>query len=434
MAILIQLPGDKRTFVAGMYWRHEDRFPNRKALLEGTRNRDYWVATRRTRAGSIQSGFCEPLEETGRPGKPLKKAVYSLAGAVAEMMEDPWLGIFDLGDGLYWYIAVRDNHEILPDGDVIGDFDTVNQARQGHAAYGDWKSLPDDNIKSLGEILKKFKKPPRIRDLRRKPWVPVVFYGGATALVVGSALGGLVYYHHYEAQVAAEKRMVLMRRMAVIRAMDAKKAAANVPWRTTAMPSHFISTCLNAVSAVRFSENGWILQNVSCQSGVSGAWTASANWLRGPGSTALNHPDGQLTKKGNAVVGDPVGAGHLVTPHDSGIWTENAASTRLYGVTQLLGIVLHLDVIPPAPASHLPVASANKDKKRKLQKPWKEIHVALKVPLAETTEASKMLDTTPGLRIQKINIPVIQATGKKGAENLDMNTVNMVGDLYVKQQ
>lgn len=429
MAILIQLPGDKRTFVAGMYWRHEDRFPNRKSLLEGSRNRDYWVTTRRTRAGSIQSGFCEPLEDAGRTDKPLKKTVYSLAGAVAEIMEDPWLGIFDLGDGLYWYIAVRDNHEILPDGDIIGDFDTVNRARQLHVAYGDWKSLPDDNIESLGEILKKTRKPPRIKDLRRKIWVPMVFYGGTTALVVGSALGGMIYYHHYEERIIEEKRIALMHRIAVTRAMDAKKAAANVPWRTTAMPSRFISACLNRAFDVKFSEKGWVLQNIWCQSGVGGTWTASADWMRGIGSTALNHPEGQLAKNGNAVVNDLFGAGRLGIPHDSGIWTEDAASTRLYGVTQLLGMVLHLDVIPP-----VPVLDQSKNNKNKtLQKPWKAMHVDLKLPLAEIKEASKMLDTIPGLRIQKINIPVIQAIGKKSVEKLNMKTINMTGELYVKQ-
>jgi hypothetical protein len=97
MAVILDIPGDKRRFVAGMYWRHEDRKPSRQSLLDGARKKDWWVVVRRTKSRSYQSGFCPPI--LNGKGKPLKGNHVSLAASIAEVLQEPWLGIFDLGNG-----------------------------------------------------------------------------------------------------------------------------------------------------------------------------------------------------------------------------------------------------------------------------------------------------------------------------------------------
>lgn len=68
--------------------------------------------------------------DSARPVSGLAEQIYSLAALLADSHKVPWAGAFDLGDGLWWYIAVRDNYGLMPDGDVVGTFEDIQQARQ----------------------------------------------------------------------------------------------------------------------------------------------------------------------------------------------------------------------------------------------------------------------------------------------------------------
>lgn len=427
MTMILQFPGDKRRFMAGMYWRHEDRYPNHKALLNGARGRDFWVAVRRTRMRSIQSGFCAPVMDPRKTNRPLPGKVYSLAGALAEVMEEPWLGIFDLGNGLYWYIAVRENYEILPDGDVIGDFDTVDKARRGHAAYGDWRHLEDGGIDRLAELARKARKPPLIRDVRRKPWVPYAMTGGAAGVAVGAVLTGVYFYNQHEEHIEAQKRIALAQRIEIARAMDAKKAAANVPWRTTSLPATFLTGCLEAVSALPFSDQGWVLSQITCVS-KGPTWRAMADWTLGPGATTLHRPQGTVGVNGGTVIGDLVGTGPLPTARNSGIAGEPQAEAQLYGIAQLLGAKLRISAAQTAAPHSMPGQKA--DVRRPVSHhPWQTLDIAMQGSLPVITESADLLNTVPGLRISAMRIPVLTA-GKQS--NMGMSIIKIVGKLYVQ--
>ncbi|MEY2341443.1 type 4b pilus protein PilO2 [Acidithiobacillus sp. IBUN Pt1247-S3] len=439
MALLIQIPGEKRRFLAGMYWRHEDRYPSHKALLDGARGRDFWVAVRRTKMRSIQSGFCEPAMDpvTGmdsRTNKPISGKVYSLAGALAEVLEEPWLGIFDLGNGLYWYIAVRENYEILPDGDVIGDFDTVDRARRGHASYGEWSNLLDGGIDELAELVRKSRKPPLLRDVRRKPWVtPVLF--GAGAVAIGSAvMGGLYFYNQHEAQIEAQKRIAVAHRIAIERAMDAKKAAANVPWRRTPVPSALVSHCLQALSTVPVSKSGWVLHRVQCvaQPSPAGAWRETAAWAIGPGATTLHHPQGILASSGKAITEGIVGQGKLIVPATAGVASASIAQAQLYGIAQLLGIKVRIFPIVSPAGKALPGQQKATAQKGRAHHPWNTFGVMMQCPLPVLQEAAGLLDTVPGLRLSTVIVQGFGFGNGKNNAGIGLSTAKIAGKLYVQ--
>jgi len=194
MPVLIQIPGDKRTFAAGLYWRHEDRKPSRKDLLAGARGSDFWVAQRRTKNRSLQSGFCRPLLQKDLLGnsapsdKPYKGRVYSLAAAVADVLQEPWLGIFDIGEGLYWYIAVRDSYEILPDGDAVGDRYAIEELRRQHAAYGEPTIFRDGNLDDIALLLRQGPKVSPLSDVRKNPMKPLIIAAVSTSTVAGGGV------------------------------------------------------------------------------------------------------------------------------------------------------------------------------------------------------------------------------------------------------
>jgi len=420
---LIKIPGDRRVFVAGMYWRHEDRKPSRKVLLAGSRGTDFWVAQRRTKSRSLQSGFSRPL--TGAdflvdggpkvaPNKIYKGKTYSLAAAVADVLQEPWLGIFDLGNGLYWYIAVRDSYEILPDGDAVGDWDAVDDLRRQHASYGEPSTFRDGGLAEIAEILRQGPKVYPVTDVRKNPAMSAILGGGTLAI---AAAGGFTFWHLHQEQVQKEQLLAQERRVAIERAMAARRAANRVlPWTAQPFPSVLLQGCTDFLQSVPLSDQGWNLKSVACRV-ENGQLLAQETWDWAPGANALYRPQGQLLERGKTVL-RTLRIGTVPPSGDGRILPTNAAEDTAYGVAQALSLQLRLST-PMAPVRTMLPGEKQAQHSAKPQNPWNTMNVVLDGPLAQWGNPS--LWDVPGLRFTQL----LFTPAKDGSISL-----KAVGDLY----
>lgn len=425
MAAIIELPGDKRRFLAGMRWSTHESRPSRKKMLEIAGNEGWWVAERRGRS-IIQSGYCSPLDGFKSP-----KGLLSIAAMIAEAKPEPWLGIFDLGNGLYWYVAVRDNNGILPDGDVVGTYDEVSAARANSAGLGQWTYV-DGGLGELATMLQgshpargKSAAPVPLRDLRSRPWVGPLAGGAA---LVGAAAAGLFLWHAHEAREAHDRAMAMARERAMIAAMRAKKTRQVIlPWTREPSPSRFLTACGRMLGALPVSEYGWMLSAVDCR--VAGAVglhpamaTAQAHWLIGAGATAARIPGGVLSQDGKQVDGSPMTT-PLAADRDGHADDSQQALRAIYAVAQPLGVSVSVTEEKVAPeANTLPGGRKAAPEENPERKPWQTMEVFMKtgLPVLSLDGLGARLDAIPGFRLTDVSA--------KG-----MGQWEMAGKLYVSR-
>lgn len=287
MARTIQI--GKRRWLAGMTWSSFEDAPNKEELQEDAQRLGSSWASVRISESAIQAGFCAPIDNAQHPSK-----LFSLAAMLADSREQPWLGIFKIEDGVWWYIAVRDGHAILPDGDVIGGEAEIHAARDRHSGYTDWKYIEGD-LALLEELIDDIEaKPTPVRSLA-SGGLPSVSLIVAAVLLLSAVSGGYWWWSHKQ-QLLENERQVAMARMRA--EMMAGKVAVPVssPLLTTPPPNEWLAACSNAVMDLPMSHDGWSLQDVSCIKTV-----ATIHWVRKDGATVANKPGGSLS-----VVGDTV--------------------------------------------------------------------------------------------------------------------------------
>jgi len=283
MARILKL--GKLHYVAGMRWTSFEAIPKKSELREDAqRLRASWACVRVGDA-SIQAGFCHISKERTRQRF---FGLYSLAAMVAETRRQPWQGTFNLGNGLWWYIAVRDGHAILPDGDVVGGEDVVLAARERHAGYSDWDSVDGDATMLLDMT--------EAAGIRRTP-VRALHGAGIliTRLLAGlllacALMGGLLYWQHWR---EAERQ----RAMALARARQQISAPPS-PLLTTPPPNRWLAACGAIISFLPLSSYGWSLDQISCLPA-----SVNVHWVRGPGAVVASslRPSGEVAASGDAV-------------------------------------------------------------------------------------------------------------------------------------
>lgn len=389
---IIQLPGDKRNFVVGMGWRHEDRPPSGKSLRAAAKDRGRWVCKRRTSMGSYQTGFC--ALDVGKKKVPMQ----SLAALVADAKPEPWLGIFDLGNDVYWYIAVRDNQEILHDGDVIGGPDEIAKARERHASLGEW-SYVDGTAEDVLKLIGSSKASVPVYDSQARPWLaPAV----GLSVAVAASVAGTALWHRHQAQVELEQQMALARQRALEQAMQARmpKPAPVLPWTQLASASDFLSACGNAFARTPLAQDGWVLSSWSCQQNTGGSGLVSTLWTR-VGGNDLNTPAGTLTNNGDTVQGTaPLSS---VLAKDPGpLLQPDGAERAIRSMAQSLALQLALSMAQPAARPGTQTAP-NKDKTQQVP-PWATWTVGVDVPAPPWAFGMQQpSDAIPGLRWTRVN-------------------------------
>lgn len=334
-----------RQWLAGMSWCSFEDSPSKDELREDARRLSSdWYAVR-TAESVIQAGFCEPIEGMKRPRK-----LYSLAAFLADSREQPWLGIFKIDDGLWWYIAVRDHHAILPDGDVIGGEAEMHAARDRHSGYTDWKYIEGD-IDLLAEFMDEVgEKPTPVKSLTSGNVSPVPIIASA-AILLALVGGGYSWWHQKQIDEERDRAAAMARMREQLAANKAPVAAAPSPLLTTAAPNLWLAACGQVILKLPISSFGWILGQVTCDQ-----TSVTVNWLRQDGATVAQKPDGVLSVEGDKIVQTIRLVGLDQKGADNATDLQNAQLV-MRAWAQAANIPLTMSQNPTSPA--LPGSSAN---------------------------------------------------------------------------
>lgn len=372
MSVIAEIGGKK--WVLGMHWQSYDDAPARSQLLEDSDELDApWYSLRKTES-VIQVGYCPPIAEIKRPRK-----LASLAAMLADVRPQPWLGVFEIAPELFWYIAVRDEYAILPTGDVVGTKTDIDAACSEHAGYGEWTVERGDMSVLEGLLSECEAKRTVVKSLAVSRIDPIpTAIGAAVAIFLG---GATAVGHHFHAQEVLEQKRKLLMEAHARNVGQPRTPTAQELLKRTPEPSHWLATCFSDLSAMPASDQGWILTNRGCSSaGVIG------KWLRGPGATVSEAPNGQIDPAGETITSMTPFSTKPANGKDTST-DPQTARTAMLAWSQRYGI--HTEIGAPAPLSiNEPVGL--------------RIPVTIRMPMSPFN-TDHGLDTIPGLRIERLD-------------------------------
>jgi len=330
----------KRRWLVGLSWSSYEAAPSMSEIKEDAeRLKSSWYCIR-SNESVVQGGFCEPVYGKKRPS-----GLSSLAAKLADSHEQPWIGVFQLDENVWWYIAIRDGHAILPDGDLIGTAEEIRQARQNHAGYADWQYVEGDRV-FLEDLVQGIKaKPSAIKTLERRNFSPIPLV--AFAVFVLAASGGGYYWWTVQQQKEVTRLAEVKRIRDAAIAGNSAVVAPLSPLLSIPDKSSWLKACSEKIQPLPLVLMGWELSKVAC-AGES----VNADWTRGQGATVALKPEGELASDGETV--------HQVIPLELtmlGLDDANdlvQAKIALRAWAQKAGFVLTL--IEQAPVAALPGA------------------------------------------------------------------------------
>jgi hypothetical protein len=385
MAGIVEIGKDR--WLAGMTWLAYETSPSKADLREdaGRQNAD-WVSVRNA-SDFKQAGFCPAIE-----GEKLRK-LNSLAAKLAESKQQPWLGIFRIADNLSWYIAVRDNHTILPDGDVLGTDEDMRLAQERHAGYIDWNHVKGDltDLEAMIKLVDEKSSP--IKAISGMPPGQQVAIGAAVATTVLVA-GGFLWWKHQQALAQAHEMAVSMQRerQRLAHFTAAPKAPPPPSLPILPPPSSWLHACGAALLDLPLSNQAWALTKPSCSQ-----TSASITWLRGEGATLNDHPDCAVSANGDTCV-EAIPFTALEAREMDDLLTSVEASVRFRQWTQTVGFKVTL---PPAAPPPQPLPGADKP----APPAFTQTAVTLDMPISPfSDDVGRALDAIPGLRLSSASM------------------------------
>ena len=286
----------KTRWYLGMQWNAFDTAPNFSEIKAEAQHYGANLYALRISELAVQAGFA--YDRDGNLSKKSNKT-YSLAARLASAVAEPWFGMFHLGDGVYWYIAVRDGYSILPDGDIIGTAQEIDEVRSAHAGFKDWKSVEGD-LSALNELLANIAQREATGVVAKSKPVPVNVIGVSKALpwrgiTVGLVCAGLVgggfYWHALQKEEQARIHAAQALAAQQQKLADQALAPLHAP-----MPNHWLTACKDAIYALPLTKSGWRLASVDCQNSE-----ALAQWKLAPGATVKSRPEGALSSDGTSI-------------------------------------------------------------------------------------------------------------------------------------
>lgn len=367
MAQIITL-ANKR-WLTGMAWRSYDDIPDKQDLLDDAKLLNASWSALRIENAVIQAGFCEPIDGIKTPGK-----LFSLAATLAASRAQPWSGTFKIREGLWWYIAARDGHALLPDGDLIGGKEEIEAIRAKHATYGDWDHLEGD-IDLLTDLIKfATHQTVCVKSLSGQGLqiVPIAI----AILLIGGVGGGYFYWQEKEKkiQIARARAQVL----AQIQAQPNNVVPANTHLVSKPSPNHWLSACQQATAALPLSLNGWAIDQVECD-----LHHATIKWGRKWGATVAKRPEGNVSENGD-VVHQTIPLQISTTSKDDAIGMQEAM-LAMQSWTQAIAVPFKMDAV---------------QRSQDIQRPMLvEAQVAMELPISPF---KLNLDEIPGLRLTHI--------------------------------
>jgi hypothetical protein len=272
-----------------MSWCSFEDVPNKEEIQSDAQRLNASWTCIRVNDTVIQGGFCSPVGDDKYPTK-----LYSLAAMLADSREQPWLGIFKIEEGVWWYIAVRDGNAILPDGDIVGGEEEIRTAQERHSGYQDWKYFEGD-LDFLSEFLAGIKaKPTPVRSLTRRklPATQIIASLLTLSIITGS---GYMWMDHKK-QVAEKERADAMAKAKAAMLAGQAPVVLPSPLLTTPEPNDWLFACRSIILDLPLSQNGWSFSQVECNTE-----SVIVHWIRQNGATVANMPEGVLGQEGNNV-------------------------------------------------------------------------------------------------------------------------------------
>lgn len=277
-------------WLIGIDWESREAPQSKSQIRARAREIGADMAVQRVVDGAVQVGYGFPVEGL-RPSS----RVRSLAASVAQGVKQPWLGIYQISEDLYWYVAVRDGFQIMPGSDIVADRRTVEALRREHRGLsGDW-TQKDGTLEDLESLIDQFAtRSPKVWFLNQSQRP---FYLTLAACGILAA-GGYYAYHRHEEAVHAAKMAALarMRRAEQARLASRKEPLPPSPVVGKPMPDKVVSACMGVVGQVPLSIDGWRLASLSCTNR-----TVSVGWKRSKGATLAASPRGAISPDGNTI-------------------------------------------------------------------------------------------------------------------------------------
>lgn len=357
MAEIIALK--RRCWLLGMHWVSSDQPLSALDLqLEASQLEAQWMAKRAT-TDTRQTGFAPVVSSAGNPWR-----LYSLAATLAGAFRPPWCGVFNLGDGLWWYLAVGEGHAVLPDGDVVGTHEAIEAVRQSHRTLAQWE-LHEGDRDTLALLMANLP-PVRVRSLAGWPVSSWRWAGLGVAVILLLAVATWWFQYQKTLRQFHQQQQYQQRQR---QASGHEKEFSQLP-----MPESWALNCQKTLESIPLSRYGWQVGVVTCQ-GPS----VEVNWDWKEGALLTKRPEGVVSVSGDHVTQNLFLERALAPGVDNRVEVGRAVEA-LQDWAQVAGLDLNLE---NQPGSQEPV-----------------IHFRLQSPVMPF---GFNFDSLPGLRLQRMS-------------------------------
>lgn len=423
-----------KQFVSGLFWQQLSN-PNgfmKEARAIGTKNGWDVVAIRR--GLRIQAGFVS--KKIGAI-----KGMYSLAAALAGQLGPFWLGAFELEDGRYAVVGVKDN-SIIPGFDLICDREeALAKLHEGASLMGfsdDSMYAPVDfnfsqHERKLADLLqpKRLKAEYRLKQLKFGLTTKEIVRYSLVGVLAVAGLFSFTQYQAYEKKKLFEQqvREAAQRAAELQRLNENTKKAQTVkaldhPWAKLPAAAVFAKACASVIESIPLSVGGWTFDAATCDdNGVEITYkrTTAGTTVK----TFLEEADGLFVAapkfKDEAKTVVVMRRWEAEFAGDEPLEVGGAIITDVTAYFQTLDIPVRFEdrpvAVPPAPApvpGEVAVPAPVPD--------WKEIVFSFKSGLSPA-EFSELLGRHTGVRVREIKVEL------KDEAALDWN---IKGEIYAK--
>jgi len=429
---LIKING--RSFVIGLYW-----IP---VTSERVKRQEIQQYAEDAKGVLGQPADAYALRLSGSPqlglavaGEPELPKAWSLAANIAVLYREPWLGVYRLSEDRYWFIAVHSGQAIMNDGDLVGTYDEVMEAKERHLAIDGW----DERSGGISELSEMVARVQRL-DGRLRP-VKIAF-PWKTALRVGIAAGALAIvgagWRLYEARkerLLEQRRQEQLLRESLARGRhEPEQPPTSMPWAEQPTTDSLLGRCVGIFSGSPLFVGGWRAEEWSCD---QSHW--EYKWVLEPGGSLLVAPAGQINQDGSLIAqSGPMGPNFRY--RREALLAEQSALRALYGTLQRLNIKPTVTLQNPTPK----VLPGDKPPP---PDPWSKYSVAFILPVNPELFVSE-LARIPGFRVVKVSAKLSaavdsgsvransdrqnQTSGSQPAQGLRLSVIEwkIEGDLY----
>jgi hypothetical protein len=381
----------KRNWLAGLLWTSQERSLSASEIgAEATHlGANLYVQRKPQQLGTAGEAARYDVGYGALAGEH-RGTYYSIGSVLCQVRKGRWSGTFELGNGLFLYIAVLDGNSIDPteSGEIVGNRADVETARARHS----FMELPhaEHAFTDLEQLLEQFSGQPAkvtFLDGRNAFWTWKLVAGAAVVAVLAVGTGFFLYSRHVAALARQASLDAYANRQ---RLMNAANASGQLdPLIQTPLPGQLLVACEQAVESLPIASNGWRVESIGCSlQAASIVWKST-----GTGWGEEGRPVGVLSDDGSTVVARLPFS--LAKGTDAQLPMDRAIDMLRNMAAQVRAVV----DIRSAPATALPnplpgapagasAAAAHKQQAFQVRLPW--------------APWSFPFDTVPGLRIDSV--------------------------------